>query len=474
MNIKVAKQEITNSVQAYLAKNEKGQYFIPTNRQRPILMIGAPGIGKTAIMEQVAKENKIALVSYTITHHTRNSAIGMPQIVDMHFDREAFSVTKYTMSEIIASIYRKMNATNLKEGILFLDEINCVDESLAPQMLQFLQCKTFGNFKVPDGWVIVVAGNPKEYNSSVREFDIATLDRMKKMEVEPDFNVWFEYAWKSRVHSSILSYLYNNQDNFFRITITPNEKHFVTARAWEDMSDMLKAYEHLNYDVTEDLIKEYVQDDEIAEDFVKYYHTLKSIKDRVFIDKDIDKVYKNAVVIDKIFQVAEMVYNCEYERYFAKYVLNMSNDIFEIYRRNMTDFRYDTYSVAETKRQKVTIAEETNFMSDNEMAALRNAIKFVDDIGIKHARGMDEVIYADEIQKNVTKEFENIYPNYERAVVNTRVAINEAYDFARRVMDEDSIALFEREMASNYHITNFEKWANEPLMDCEIVLCDQK
>ena len=169
-----------------------------------------------------------------------------------------------------------------------------------------------------------------------------------------------------------------------------------------------------------------------------------------------------------------MVYNCEYERYFAKYVLNMSNDIFEIYRRNMTDFRYDTYSVAETKRQKVTIAEETNFMSDNEMAALRNAIKFVDDIGIKHARGMDEVIYADEIQKNVTKEFENIYPNYERAVVNTRVAINEAYDFARRVMDEDSIALFEREMASNYHITNFEKWANEPLMDCEIVLCDQK
>ena len=277
MNIKVAKQEITNSVQAYLAKNEKGQYFIPTNRQRPILMIGAPGIGKTAIMEQVAKENKIALVSYTITHHTRNSAIGMPQIVDMHFDREAFSVTKYTMSEIIASIYRKMNATNLKEGILFLDEINCVDESLAPQMLQFLQCKTFGNFKVPDGWVIVVAGNPKEYNSSVREFDIATLDRMKKMEVEPDFNVWFEYAWKSRVHSSILSYLYNNQDNFFRITITPNEKHFVTARAWEDMSDMLKAYEHLNYDVTEDLIKEYVQDNEIAEDFVKYYHTLNKM-----------------------------------------------------------------------------------------------------------------------------------------------------------------------------------------------------
>ena len=73
MNIKVAKQEITNSIKAYLAKDERGQYLIPTTRQRPILMIGAPGIGKTAIMEQVARENKVALVSYTITHHTRNT-----------------------------------------------------------------------------------------------------------------------------------------------------------------------------------------------------------------------------------------------------------------------------------------------------------------------------------------------------------------------------------------------------------------
>lgn len=482
MNIKVAKQEIANSVKAYLAKNEKGQYYIPTNRQRPILMIGAPGIGKTAIMEQVAKENKVALVSYTITHHTRNSAIGMPQIVDMHFDREAFSVTKYTMSEIIASIYRKMNATNLKEGILFLDEINCVDESLAPQMLQFLQCKTFGNFKVPDGWVIVVAGNPKEYNSSVREFDIATLDRMKKMEVEPDFSVWLEYAWQARVHSIILSYLYNNQGNFFKISITPEEKNFVTARAWEDLSDMLKAYEHLGYDITRDLIKEYVQDDVIAEDFVKYYHAVKGVRDSVFGENDIEMAYKTmqstheeymkyAIVFDKIHQLAEVVYNCEYERYFAKNVLGMTNDIMDIYRRNMTDFRYDTYSVAETKRQKVTIAEETNFMSDNEMAAMKNAIKFVDDIGIKHAHGMDEAIYANEIQENVTKEFEHIIPNYEKVLLDTRVAINEAWDFAKRVMDEDAMALFEREMASNYHITNFEKWAGEPLMDCEIAAC---
>ena len=47
------------------------------------------------------------------------------------------------MSEIISSVYDKMEKTGLKEGILFIDEINCVSETLAPMMLQFLQGKTF-------------------------------------------------------------------------------------------------------------------------------------------------------------------------------------------------------------------------------------------------------------------------------------------------------------------------------------------
>ena len=84
------------------------------------------------------------------------------------------------MSEIIASVYAKMEATGLKEGILFIDEINCVSETLAPTMLQFLQCKTFGNQAVPAGWVIVAAGNPPEYNKSVRDFDRSEERRVGK------------------------------------------------------------------------------------------------------------------------------------------------------------------------------------------------------------------------------------------------------------------------------------------------------
>ena len=82
MNIKRAKKEIENTIKAYLQKDAYGDYLIPSIRQRPILLIGAPGIGKTQIMEQIARECDIALVAYTITHHTRQSAIGLPFILE--------------------------------------------------------------------------------------------------------------------------------------------------------------------------------------------------------------------------------------------------------------------------------------------------------------------------------------------------------------------------------------------------------
>ena len=177
MNIKRAKQEIKDTVSAYLLKDTYGAYEIPSIHQRPLLLLGAPGIGKTQIMEQIARECGIALVSYTITHHTRQSAIGLPFIVEKDYGGEKKAVTEYTMSEIIASVYEKMEKTGLREGILFIDEINCVSETLAPAMLQFLQCKTFGSHKVPEGWIIAAAGNPPEFNKSVREFDVVTMDR---------------------------------------------------------------------------------------------------------------------------------------------------------------------------------------------------------------------------------------------------------------------------------------------------------
>ena len=135
MNIKRAKEEIEHTVKAYLAKDALGEYAIPAIRQRPILLMGPPGIGKTQVMEQAARECGVALVAYTITHHTRQSAVGLPFIRQRNYGGRDVSVTEYTMSEIIASVYAKMEATGLKEGILFIDEIHRFSKSQQDSLL---------------------------------------------------------------------------------------------------------------------------------------------------------------------------------------------------------------------------------------------------------------------------------------------------------------------------------------------------
>ena len=288
MNINQAKQEIKNTVRAYLKRNDAGFFEIPVMRQRPILLMGAPGLGKTAIMRSIAEEMGVGFVSYNMTHHTRQSALGLPLIRKKKYDERERDVTAYTMSEIVASIYDLMKETGLKEGILFLDEINCVSETLAPVILQLLQAKMFGHENVPEGWIIVAAGNPAEYNRSVREFDMATLDRVRLIEIEPDLPAWRIYATEAGVHGAILSYLNIHKENFYKAYITADGMSFVTARGWEDLSDLLKAYESLGIECDYPQIIQFVRDSATAAEFAAFY--------------DMYKRYENAYMLDDILK----------------------------------------------------------------------------------------------------------------------------------------------------------------------------
>ena len=110
--------QINNAIKSYFSKDDFGNYKIPIERQRPIFLMGPPGIGKTAIMEQVAEELGVGLVSYSMTHHTRQSALGLPFIEKRIYGGREYSVSEYTMSEMIASVYDMMESAGVKEGIL--------------------------------------------------------------------------------------------------------------------------------------------------------------------------------------------------------------------------------------------------------------------------------------------------------------------------------------------------------------------
>ena len=290
MNIAEAKQHVKDTVEAYLEKDPDGMYCIDNAKQRPVFLLGAPGIGKTAIMAQIAQELEIGLVSYSMTHHTRQSALGLPMIVHRSFGNLEYESSEYTMSEIVASVYDYIEQTGLTRGILFLDEINCVSETLYPSMLQFLQFKTFGRHRIPDDWVVCCAGNPPEYNRSVHEFDIVTLDRLRKIEIEPDYTTWRAYAYEKAVHPAILSFLEVKKDCFYSVQSTPTGKKFVTARGWEDLSEIITLFERMGKPIDKNLIGQFLQDEDIAERFASYY----SLFDKYRSDYQIESILTGA------------------------------------------------------------------------------------------------------------------------------------------------------------------------------------
>ena len=296
MDIGSAKEQIKNTIQIYLLKNPLGKYRLPAMHQRPVFLLGAPGLGKTAIMQQIADELDIGLVSYSMTHHTRQSALGLPVIVEKEFDGQTYTVSEYTMSEIIASIYECMRKTGKREGILFLDEINCVSETLSPSMLLFLQYKVFGGHQIPEGWVVVTAGNPARFNKSVREFDAATRDRLKVMEVEPDYEAWKKYAVLQGIGRSVISYLDIRQEDFYRVETTVDGLMVVTPRAWEDLSEMVQYYEELGIPVGYELISQYLQNKQTARDFAVYYELYQKYRQVYHIEELLQGLWKKDTV----------------------------------------------------------------------------------------------------------------------------------------------------------------------------------
>lgn len=461
MDIKRAKQEIRNSIEAYLQKDEYGAYMIPSVRQRPILLMGPPGIGKTQIMEQIAQECRIGLVAYTITHHTRQSAVGLPFIQEKVYGGQKYSVTEYTMSEIIASVYEKIERTGQTEGILFIDEINCVSETLAPTMLQFLQCKMFGNQRVPKGWVIVAAGNPPEYNKSVRDFDVVTLDRMKKIDVEENFDVWKEYAYKVGIHPAVISYLDMKRDYFYRIETTVDGKLFATARGWEDLSEFIKVYEKQHKKADREVIHQYIQHWKIAKDFANYLELFEKYKKDYGLEKILQGFYSKEVLGNLKFapfderlsvvglligQLGTLFLNCYLtDQYVTK--------LFDALKRLRAGETLE--EVAKKLELLLQEKKKAEILTKTEERIALEVIRTLEQYQL-HIK--EQHLQGDAAFEAVRSAFQKEVDKREQEIMETAAALDHAFDFMEEAFAQSQeMVVFITELNTNYYSIKFLK-----------------
>ena len=467
MNIKEAKQQIKNAMTAYFTKNEFGDYVIPIEKQRPIFLMGAPGIGKTAIMEQVASELNVGLVSYSMTHHTRQSALGLPFIVKKNYGGVEYDVSEYTMSEIIASVYDMIETTGHKEGILFLDEINCVSETLAPAMLQFLQYKIFGRHTVPKGWIVVTAGNPPEYNNSVREFDIVTWDRLKRIDVEANYEVWKEYAVNSGVHASITTYLDIKKGDFYKVETTVDGKSFVTARGWSDLSDMIKLYEKNDIKVDRKLVSQYLQDKKIAKEFAIYYDLYNKYKSDYQIGdilggKNVDDIIsraKNAkfderialigLLLDAVYGFTSEIYGTEAS---MRLLTTELRNLKMMLMRDPVEKAFDT--IIKNASEALKKGRHASSMSRDDIYAYNSLLSMLEEI-------KETVIPAspdssDDAFKFVKKQFDTKVKSLKDASIVAQDKLSNAFKFLENAFgDGQEMLIFVTELTINRYTASF-------------------
>ena len=467
MNIKDAKKQISNAMKAYFTKDKNGEYIIPIDKQRPVFLMGPPGIGKTAIMEQVASEMGVGLLSYSMTHHTRQSALGLPFIEHKNYKGMECDISEYTMSEIISAVYDMMEDTGIEEGILFLDEINCVSETLAPIMLQFLQYKVFGRHRVPEGWIVVTAGNPPEYNNSVREFDIVTWDRLKRIDVEPDFDVWKEYAYNTGIHPAIITYLEIKKADFYSIETTVDGKSFVTARGWDDLSQIIRVYELQNIEVDEDLIRQYLQNKKIAKSFANYFDLFKKYQSDYQVDTILDGKAANEIkerakaarfderlslvglILDALIGEIKSTVN-------RKAVIKQIHSVLAKYKVSLAETDKSPSELlsefSAEKQRTLESGRKSGSMSREDIAVTKEVISAIDEL----AAAITGETNSAKAFSAVKKEFNKLVKNLKKLTENTGRKLDNTFIFAEEVFPGgQEILILMTEITANYYSARF-------------------
>ncbi|MCR5108763.1 MAG: AAA family ATPase [Lachnospiraceae bacterium] len=319
--ISKAKQSVKTGIRGYLLKDDNGIYMMNEKDRLPFYLEGMPGVGKTQIVGEIAEELNIGFVSFSLTHHTRNTVLGLPVIETMDGGDK---YTRYTMSEIIESVYEKVNE-GFAEGILLLDEFPCMAESIMPVMLSFLQNKNIGRHTLPNGWVMVLCGNPPQYNRSSRRFDPAVLDRVRRIEIKYSVSDFLEYARQRGMCKSITDYLELYPDNLYCCGTKDGETELVTCRGWENLSNMLKIYEQMKECPEPGIIEQYIKSDTIAKNFYGYYIKYFPGFSKALFQKIISGKYEDKEI--KLFEEQDIRGQWQLISYVMQYIAIRHKDV---------------------------------------------------------------------------------------------------------------------------------------------------
>ena len=191
---------------------------------RPVFIWGAPGIGKSALVEKFADEVGLPCVSLLGSQLAPEDIIGIPQIQD--------DVSTFLPPKMIA---RK------EPYVLFLDELNACSQEVQKAFYSLIHERRIGEYHLPKGSIVIGAGNRAQDSAIVKTMSSALINRMFHVQLKADPKEWLNWAYEEGLHPWVINYITQRPDHLFSEP-PKTEEPYSTPRSWHMLSDALKEY----------------------------------------------------------------------------------------------------------------------------------------------------------------------------------------------------------------------------------------
>lgn len=215
---------IDTSVKTLAENPEKNAFAIPA-----IMLRGAPGVGKSSIIKSVAKANGIGFVDVRLAQMERVDFAGLP------------SVNNETTIWNVPSFWPRNQASR---GIILLDEITSApsDCQTAAYSVVLDRRVPNSNYQIPNGWLIVAAGNRTCDRAVVKAMSSALANRFVHFELEANAEDWNKWAVSNSINPAVTGYINYRPENLFKMEGQNLEQGWPSPRSWERVSNMISIY----------------------------------------------------------------------------------------------------------------------------------------------------------------------------------------------------------------------------------------
>lgn len=204
---------------------------------RPVFIWGAPGIGKSALVEKFAAEVGLPCVSLLGSQLAPEDIIGIPQIQD--------DVSTFLPPKMIA---RK------EPYVLFLDELNACSQEVQKAFYSLIHERRIGEYHLPVGSIVIGAGNRAQDSAIVKTMSSALINRMFHVQLKADPAQWLNWAYEEGLHPWVINYITQRPDHLFSEP-PKTEEPYSTPRSWHMLSDALKEYRAEDNAISEAMLK---------------------------------------------------------------------------------------------------------------------------------------------------------------------------------------------------------------------------